>query len=71
MAVLNGHSNSGDEGLLRIWNTISELGEQLSQHRQFTANLQAQIGVLKVRVLQHRHFREEADVERLSALWAV
>jgi hypothetical protein len=49
MTVLNG---SGDDGMMRIWATIAELSEQLTQHRAFTAGLQAQIGVLKVRTHQ-------------------
>jgi hypothetical protein len=46
MAVLNG---AGDDALLRIWSAVAELSEQLTQHRTAAAELQAQIGVLKVR----------------------
>jgi hypothetical protein len=48
MAVLNG---AADDALLRIWSTVAELSEQLSQHRTAAAELQARIGVLKVRYI--------------------
>jgi hypothetical protein len=52
MTVLNGN---GDDPVARIWATVAELSDQLSQHRSFAAGLQAQIGVLKVLNLSDRH----------------
>lgn len=44
-------SNPNDESaLIAVWQLVAELSEQLNANRAATAALQAQAGVLKVRV---------------------